>query len=86
MQSSAIDYTTAPGAPVSVTVEFKVSTSVQVTWLEPIDTNGVIQGYQVLYFGYKGTLSESENNTGQETLKLVVSQNKIYHTVISFFL
>lgn len=57
----------APGSPVNVRVEIKNSTSVQVTWQEPVNTNGIIQGYQVLYFGYEGTLLE--NSTRQETVR-----------------
>ena len=54
--------TTAPGPPTDVSVGIKNSTSVQVTWQEPIDTNGIIQGYQVFYFAYEGMLSIGQEN------------------------
>ena len=58
---------TAPEPPIIINVEIKNSTSVEVTWQEPVNTNGIIQGYQVSYFGYEGMLPE--NNTKQEMVK-----------------
>ena len=33
--------------------------SVELTWQTPADANGIILEYQVIYFGYKGELLES---------------------------
>ena len=56
-------YSIAPGTPTGVSVEIINATSLQLSWQRPVDANGVILEYQVLYFGYKGNLSANIQNT-----------------------
>ena len=45
---------TAPGRPTDLDGKAQNGNSVQLRWSKPNDPNGVILGYQVFYYGYKG--------------------------------
>ena len=44
----------APGRPTDLVANPQNETSVLLRWSKPNDPNGVILGYQVFYYGYKG--------------------------------
>jgi len=44
----------APGRPTNLIRSIQDKTSVRLHWNKPNDPNGVILGYQVFYYGYKG--------------------------------
>lgn len=71
---------TAPQPPTIINVEIRDGTSVEVTWQQPPNTNGIIQGYQVLYFGYEGMLPE--NNAKQETVKPLFQRRIISYIIL----
>ena len=56
----------APGHPTNLTGNVQDETSVQLSWSKPNDPNGVILGYQVFYYGYKG--NHTKVNIGNKCL------------------
>ena len=69
----------APGRPTNLTGNVQDETSVQLHWSEPNDPNGVILGYQVFYYGYKG------NHTKVNIVnKCLMSSEKLFTMVITY--
>ena len=70
----------APGHPTNLTGNVQDETSVQLHWSKPNDPNGVILGYQVFYYGYKG------NHTKVNTVNkcLIMSSGRLFAMVISY--
>ena len=68
---------TAPGHPTDLVANAQNETSVLLRWSKPNDPNGVILGYQVFYYGYKG------NHTKVNIVNkcLIMSSGKLFAIV-----
>ena len=60
---------TAPSAPPSLQIVSLTSSQVVLTWLEPVDKNGVLLGYEVYY---RSTGSQSDSTLTTNDTRILV--------------